>query len=375
MEALSNARTDALEPNLAGPNVRVKRHPTRGSHERERVYAIIDEALLVHVAFSAHGTAMTLPTAHARIDDRVYLHGARANRMLQALCETDRASLTFTLLDGLVLARTAFHHSMNYRSAVVFGTAREVVDLDEKRLALSALIEHVAPGRVRELGEPTDSELAATLVVGVTIEEASAKARSGPPLDGPADLELDVWAGVVPLGLTPQIPEPDGRLRAGIAMSKAAAARALSKPSDVTVRMLDDCELSSDRTRVQFDYVYRFLSEDAYWSKGIREDELRAALQHSICFGLYRGTAQLGFARIVTDRGRFAYLCDVFIDQSARGRGLGKALVAFALDHPAVRDLNRVMLGTADAHGLYERFGFTQTSPGRFMIRLRDTGK
>jgi nitroimidazol reductase NimA-like FMN-containing flavoprotein (pyridoxamine 5'-phosphate oxidase superfamily) len=226
----------ALTTELSGPSVRLKRHPERGSNERERVFAIIDEALLAHVAFSADGTAMTLPTAHARIGDQLYLHGARANRMLHALFEAPRASATFTLLDGLVLARTAFHHSMNYRSAVVFGPAREVTDVDEKRLALRALIEHMTPGRMSELAEPTASELQQTFVICLSIEEASAKVRSGDPVDAPADYALEVWAGTLPLALTPSNPKPDPALRPGTPLSAAAqrytlrSATTLSQP-------------------------------------------------------------------------------------------------------------------------------------------------
>jgi nitroimidazol reductase NimA-like FMN-containing flavoprotein (pyridoxamine 5'-phosphate oxidase superfamily)/GNAT superfamily N-acetyltransferase len=371
MESLSKPNEDVRAiGSLSGPSVRLKRHPERGDYDRERVFSIIDEALLAHVAFTVDGEAMALPTAHARIDDNLYLHGAKANRMLRSLCERERASVTFTLLDGLVLARTAFHHSMNFRSVVVFGKPREVVARDEKRLALHALIEHMAPGRMSELTTPTDAELDTTLVICVSIEEASAKLRAGDPIDARADLALDVWAGTVPLALIPSEPRPDGKLRAEQPMSQAAAARALWRPSDVTTRTFGEYELSSDPARVQFDYVYRFLSETAYWSRGIREGELRTAMQNSICFGVYQGRSQVGFARVVSDRGRFAYLCDVFIDADQRGRGLGKALVELALEHPAVRSVNRILLGTQDAHTLYERFGFTRTPPGRFMIRV-----
>ncbi len=207
---------------LSGPNVRLMRHPERGSYDRAVVYPIIDEALLAHVAFDAGGTAMSLPTAHGRIDDQLYVHGAVANRGLRALREAERASATFTLVDGLVLARSAFHHSMNFRSVVVFGPAREVVSLDEKRLALHALIEQLAPGRMRELPPPTEVELQKTLVICISIEEASAKVRSGDPNDPAAELGLDIWAGTVPLALTSSLPRPDARLRAGQALSEAA---------------------------------------------------------------------------------------------------------------------------------------------------------
>lgn len=360
-----------IEKPLSGPSVQLKRHPERARYDRGQVFSIIDEALLAHVAFVVGDEAMSLPTAHARVDDQLYLHGAKANRMLCSL-EGRRASVTFTLLDGLVLARTAFHHSMNFRSVVVFGQAREVTDLDEKRLALHALIEHMAPGRMRELRTPTDAELTATLVLCMTIEEASAKVRAGDPLDAKADLDLDVWAGTVPMTLTPDAPKPDSKLRAGIATSEAAAARALVRPQELTEWVFGDYRLSNDPSLLQFDYIYRFLSETAYWSKGIQESELRTAMQHSVCFGAYHDRRQVGFARVVTDHGRFAYLCDVFIDAEIRGNGLGKALVQFALEQPAVRDVKRVLLGTRDAHRLYARFGFEPTPPGRYMIRLSD---
>ena len=220
--ALKSPPELASPATLSGPNVRLKRHPERGSYDRAQVFSIIDEALLAHVAFEAGGTAMSLPTAHGRIDDQLYVHGAMANRMLRSLCEAERASATFTLVDGLVLARSAFHHSMNFRSVVVFGPAREVVSLDEKRLALHALIEQLAPGRMRELPPPTDAELQKTLVICISIEEASAKVRSGDPRDPVDELTLDIWAGTVPLALTSSAPKPDARLRAGQAMSEAA---------------------------------------------------------------------------------------------------------------------------------------------------------
>jgi nitroimidazol reductase NimA-like FMN-containing flavoprotein (pyridoxamine 5'-phosphate oxidase superfamily)/ribosomal protein S18 acetylase RimI-like enzyme len=371
MDQCRRKLTSMEEPSpscLSGPSVRLKRHPERGDHERATVFAIIDEAVLGHVAFDIDGVAMSLPTAHARVDDQLYLHGARANRMLRALCGGARASVTFTLVDGLVLARTAFHHSMNFRSAVVFGPAREVVDRDEKRLALHALIEHMAPGRMRELGAPSPDELDKTLVLCLTIEEASAKVRRGDPLDAPGDLALDVWAGTVPLALTPAAPKPDPALRPEQTFSAAAAARALARVAERDGAH-GEVTLSNDPGRLHFEYIYRFLRDEAYWSRGIERAQLRTAMQNSLCFGAYLGGEQVGFARVVSDRGRFAYRCDVFVDATQRGRGIGEALVSFALDDPGVREVDRVLLGTRDAHSLYERFGFIRTAPGRFMMR------
>jgi nitroimidazol reductase NimA-like FMN-containing flavoprotein (pyridoxamine 5'-phosphate oxidase superfamily)/GNAT superfamily N-acetyltransferase len=370
MNPLTPAAAPA-SPTVAGPNVQLKRHPERGSHERERVFAIIDEAMLAHVAFSVDGQAMTLPTAHARIGDQLYLHGAKANRALLALCAAERASVTFTLLDGLVFARTAFHHSMNYRSAVVLGRASEVVDLDEKRLALHALVEHIAPGRMRELSSPSAGELSATLVVRIDIEEASAKQRAGDPVDTPRDLTLDVWAGTVPLTLAPGTPRADGQLRAGQVMSEAAFARALPRPASVVTREYGDYTLTTDPARLQIAYIHRFLSQDSYWAKDLELETFRASLHRSLNFGVYHGREQVGFARVISDCARFAYLGDVFVDAAHRGRGVGRTLVELALEHPAVRDVERWLVGTLDAHTLYERFGFKRMAEGRYMLKRR----
>ena len=360
---------------LSGPNVKLKRHPERGSHERSAVHAIIDAAPIAHVSFSgADGLAMCLPTAHARIGDQLYLHGAAQNRALRSLCERARASLTFTLIDGLVLARTAFHHSMNFRSALVIGRATEVTDVDEKRLALHALIEHMAPGRMRELSAPTDQELRVTLVVRVDMEEASAKVRSGHPLDAPADLTRDVWAGTIPLALTASAPLPDPQLRAGQAMSEAAAKRALWTPSAPHERRRAEYLFSSDPALLQIPWIHAFLRDESYWAKGLDEASFRVALQRSLCFGVYRAGEQVGFARVVTDESRFAYLCDVFVERSLRGQGVGKELMQLVLSHPQVRGAVRCVLGTQDAHSFYERFGFKRAEPGRYMLRFTPPG-
>ena len=356
---------------LSGPHVKLKRHPERGSHERAAVHAIIDEAPIAHVSFTGpDGLAMCLPTAHARIGDQLYLHGAAQNRLLRSLLECTRASLTFTLVDGLVLARTAFHHSMNFRSVVVFGRATEVTDLDEKRLALHALIEHMAPGRMRELSTPTDQELRVTLVVRVEMEEASAKVRSGHPLDAPADLEREVWAGTLPLALTASAPVPDPQLRAGQAMSEAAAKRALCTFSAAHEQRRAEYLFSCDRTLLHIPWIHTFLRDESYWAKGLEEASLRACLSYSLCFGVYREGQQVAFARVVTDQSRFAYLCDVFVEPALRGQGLGKELIQFVLSHPAVPSTARWLLGTLDAHTLYERYGFKRADAGRYMVRF-----
>jgi nitroimidazol reductase NimA-like FMN-containing flavoprotein (pyridoxamine 5'-phosphate oxidase superfamily) len=201
----------------------LRRLPARGHFDRETVYAILDEALVCHVGFVSDGQPFVIPTIHARVEDRLYVHGSAASRMLKTLEGGVPVCLTAMLLDGLVLARSAFHHSMNYRSAVVLGQATAVTEAREKWDALHAIVEHVTPGRWAEVREPTPKELAGTLVMRLPIEEASAKVRTGPPLDDEEDYALDMWAGVVPLSLVPGVPVPDPRLPAGRPASPSAA--------------------------------------------------------------------------------------------------------------------------------------------------------
>ena len=208
------------------PRTTLRRLPQRGHFDRPTVYAILDEALVCHVGFVADGQPFVIPTIHARVEDRLYVHGSAASRMLKTVKEGVPVCLTATLLDGLVLARSAFHHSMNYRSVVVLGEARAVADEREKWDALHAIVEHVAPGRWAEVREPSVKEMAATLVLRLPIEEASAKVRTGPPLDDEEDYASPSWAGVLPLRLVPGTPEPDPLLPAGRPLPPSVAARA-----------------------------------------------------------------------------------------------------------------------------------------------------
>jgi nitroimidazol reductase NimA-like FMN-containing flavoprotein (pyridoxamine 5'-phosphate oxidase superfamily) len=177
----------------------LKRLPKRGSFERQTVYDILDEGFVCHVAFVSDNHPVVIPTAYGRVGDTLYLHGARASRMLKTLGAGADVCVNVTLVDGLVLARSAFHHSINYRSVVVFGRARVVESDEEKTEALLAFMEHVVPGRWDEVREPTGQELDATLVLSLPLEEASAKVRTGPPVDDEEDYELPIWAGVLPL--------------------------------------------------------------------------------------------------------------------------------------------------------------------------------
>ncbi|MDQ6767957.1 MAG: pyridoxamine 5'-phosphate oxidase family protein [Candidatus Eremiobacteraeota bacterium] len=191
------------------PRTKVRRIPQNAVYDRAAIDAILDEALVCHVGFVVDGLPYVIPTSYARAGDKLYIHGSAASRMAVALSNGIDVCVTVTLLDGLVLARSAFNHSMNYRSVVVFGKARAVEDPAEKLEALRLFAEHVMPGRWQDLRDPKAVELKATLVLCLPIAEASAKIRSGPPVDDADDMSAQVWAGVLPLALRKGEPEPD----------------------------------------------------------------------------------------------------------------------------------------------------------------------
>ena len=196
---------------------RLRRLPKRGSHDPTTIRAILDAGFLAHVGFAVHRQPFVIPTLYGREDDTLFLHGSAASRMLRHLETGVAACVTVTLVDGIVLARSAFHHSMNYRSVVAFGTARKIADAEAKTRALRVISEHVMPGRWQEARWPSEKELKATAVLEFGIEEASAKLRTGPPLDEEADYALPVWAGVLPLRLESKEPVADPRLQPGVA--------------------------------------------------------------------------------------------------------------------------------------------------------------
>jgi hypothetical protein len=200
------------------PSKRTKlgRLPNRGSHEAETIHAILDAAFLAHVGFQMEGQPFVIPTLYGRYEDKLYLHGSAASRMLRGLDTGMPACVCVTVVDGLVLARSAFHHSMNYRSVVAFGTARKIEGAEEKTRALRVISEHLIAGRWSDVRGPSDKELKATAVLEFSIEEASAKIRTGPPVDDEEDYSLPVWAGVLPLRLEAKTPVPDPRLAASV---------------------------------------------------------------------------------------------------------------------------------------------------------------
>ncbi len=199
------------------PRTRVRRIHENARYDRAAIDAILDAALVCHLGFTHDGQPFVIPTLHARVDDILYVHGSAASRTLRALAAGIPACVTVTLVDGIVLARSVFEHSMNYRSVVVLGEAAAVTEQDEKLAVLEAFTEKLLPGRWDDARRPTRKELKATSVLRLPLDEASAKVRTGPPDDGDSpDAELDVWAGVIPLVTTALAPIPDPSLRPGI---------------------------------------------------------------------------------------------------------------------------------------------------------------
>jgi len=195
---------------------KLRRLPKRGSHDPEVIYPILDAAFLAHVGFQVNGQPFVIPTLYGREGDKLYLHGSAASRLLGELETGISACITVTLVDGLVLARSAFHHSINYRSVMAFGTARKIEGSAEKTRALRMIAEHLMPGRWDDVRGPNEKELRATAVLEFTIEEASAKIRQGPPVDDEEDYSLPVWAGILPLQLEAKAPIRDSRLAEGV---------------------------------------------------------------------------------------------------------------------------------------------------------------
>ncbi len=207
---MSPASHEPRESFGPGPMTKVRRLPERARYDRASVHAILDEGWVCHLGFSVGDRTAVLPTLYGRVEDILYLHGAPANHALRSAEATAGACVTVTLVDGLVLARSAFHHSVNYRSVVCYGPASEVTDLEEKRAALLAIVDHVLPGRAGDARPPSREELRATRVTKFVIAEASAKVRAGGPKEDPEDLALEgIWAGELPLCVVAGNPVPD----------------------------------------------------------------------------------------------------------------------------------------------------------------------
>jgi hypothetical protein len=348
------------------PRTTVNRMRKRGSYDREVVHAILDRSLVCHVGVVVDGVPRVLPTLHARLGDSVFIHGAVSNKMIRTAAEGVEICLTATLIDGLVMARSAFHHSVEYRSAVIFGVAHEVTDPARKLAAMRSLVEHIGPGQWDVIRQPNPKELAATSILELPIIEASAKVRADGVVDDEADYALPIWAGVIPLRTQAMLPVTDSRLSPSIPMPRHIS-EYVPPDSRVAVahdgapfeRSVDGFLISTDAARLDLGVIHEFLSKRSYWAEDIPRQVVARGIANSLCFGVYDDIRQVGFARVISDYATYAYVADVFIIESYRGRGLSKALMGTVMSHPRLQGLRLWTLRTADAHELYKKFGFS----------------
>jgi nitroimidazol reductase NimA-like FMN-containing flavoprotein (pyridoxamine 5'-phosphate oxidase superfamily) len=222
--------SDSAPATPPSARTQVRRLPQRGSYDRAAAHAILDEALVAHVGLATADGPVVIPMLFGRDGDRLLLHGSPASRLLRGGAKGTEMCVTVTLVDGLVLARSAFHHSMNYRSVVAFGTATPVADLDERRAALDVLVEHIVPGRTADARPPSERELRGTLVLALPLDECSVKVRTGGPKDDDEDMDLPVWAGVVPLTTVAGTPVVADDLRVDVPVPAYAATYARDRP-------------------------------------------------------------------------------------------------------------------------------------------------
>ncbi|MCU0676827.1 MAG: GNAT family N-acetyltransferase [Myxococcota bacterium] len=365
----------ASTPLSSTPRTALRRHPERANLDRAALHALLDDCLVVHVAVpSPEGEAPTLlPMAFGRIGDRLYLHGAIANALLRGGTSRE-VCVCATKVDGLVLAKSAFHHSMNFRAAVIFGSLVRI-EGDEAARALDAIVDHALPGRSAECRAPTEAERRATLVVALDLAEASVKVREGGPRDAEADLALPHWAGVLPLD--ERMGAPSSELADEVPASVIAAAlrRAPRLEGAVIPEGVGEVggsfELSGDPRRLDVPRVLGWLRA-TYWAEDLDLARLLRSIQGAYVVGAYDANgSQVGFARAVTDGETFGWLADVYVDEAARGRGLSRALTRFLVEHPRFSRLRRWMLGTRDAHAVYAPLGFEPPPEGRFLVRPR----
>lgn len=362
--------TPTLPPLSPTPRTTLHRRAMRAVTDRQALYDLLDDCTHVHVATPA---PMVLPMVFARVDDTLYLHGAVGNALLRGgRAEDVEVCVVATRMDGLVLARSAYHHSMNYRSAVVFGRLREVDTDDEKRVALDAIVNHALPGRAEECRPASEVELRVTRVVALSLAEASVKIRATGPIDDTEDLPLPHWAGVLPLVEATLAPEVDSAHPVGTPTPppSVVAARLRRAPRLEPFITHPEVLFSGDATRLDLPRLLGWLRDESYWATDLTAETLVRAVVGSFTMAAYAPDGQMvAFGRVVTDSATFAWLADVFVHRDQRGRGIGKVLVRNLVDHPRLTGLRRVMLGTRDAHGLYTPMGFEMVPDGRMMQR------
>ena len=352
---------------------RLRRHPERGLYDRTALHALLDAAT---VAYVGTPDPRVVPMAFGRVGHRIYLHGARKHGTLRA---GTPVCVTVSRLDALVVARSAFHHSVNFASAMIFGELREVDEV-EARAGLDALIDQLLPGRSSECRPPSAAEFDATTVLALDLDEAAVKIRRGPPKEARVDDEAPGWHGLLELETRARAPvwaDEHGRQVDDPVPESVRRAALRMAPRLEGAQMHGEYRIESDPLRVDRPRLLRWLRDEAYWAPDIDDDRLLASLLSSHFVAAYggadEGEAMVGFARAVTDGCTFAWLCDVFVDADHRGRGLARAMTQRLIDHPRHMGIRRWLLATRDAHGVYAPLGFETVPEGRFMQRLKQS--
>ncbi len=362
----------------------LKRLPARGAHDFEDVARILDAGLYCHVGFVVDGQPYVIPTGYGREDRTLYIHGSSASRMLRTLAAGVPVCVSVSLIDGLVLARSAFHHSVNYRSVTVLGTAHVVPDTEKNR-ALRIISEHIIPGRWDDVREPNEQELKATMVLRLPIEEASAKVRSGPPVDDEEDYARECWAGELPLVLAPRWPVPDPRLRADATLPQYI--RAYHRPYDAAATCAPsvgrDAALTlREITRENLRDVLRLRvapSQERFVAPNdvsVAEASLHPTAWHR---AIYADDVPVGFAMIDDQPEKPEYyLWRFMIDQRYQGLGFGARALELLIDYVRTRPrASELLLSCVPGEGspcsFYERRGFVYTGAedhGELVMRL-----
>lgn len=365
----------------------LKRLPKRAVFDRKKIYAILDEGFVCHIGFVVDGQPFVIPTSYGRAKDDLFVHGSAASRMLRALAGSIEVCVTVTLIDGLVLARSAFHHSMNYRSVVIFGRAGVVQDTSQKLEALRAISEHIIPRRWDAVREPNANELKATLVLRLPLIEASAKIRTGPPLDDEADYELLTWAGEIPLRLVAQTPVPDPRL-SKTAQIPSHIDSYLRRNTEAK-RPTSDSEITED-SKAQPEILVRIaVPEDAgavavvleqafveyrerYTDEGfiatvLKKEKIEARMAEGPVWVALEDEKIVGTVAAVS-KGKDLYVRSMGVVPTARGKRIGEWLLKKLEDYAIAHGHSRMTLSTTPfllrAIRLYERLGFRQSDEG-----------
>jgi uncharacterized protein len=343
----------------------LKRLPKRGVFERESIYAILDKAFICHVGFVTDTGPVVIPTGYGRSGDNLFIHGSAASRMLRTLAKSVEVCVTVTILDGLVLARSAFHHSMNYRSVVIFGAASAVEDIDEKLRALRAISDNIIPRRWDDVREPSEQELRKTLVLRLPLKEASAKIRTGPPLDDELDYELPIWAGEIPLRVLAQSPVPDPRLGSAIEVPAYIKTYLKTRNAEV-IRRAEDRDALAIASVLEMSFIeYRDLyTDEGFAATVISEDKVKARMSEGPVWVAVEQAKIIGTVAAIS-KGEALHVRGMGIVPAARGKGIGRLLLnqvqAFARTH----GYKKITLNTTPflcrAIALYRSFGFERS--------------